>query len=85
MTIRIKRLKDGAIYTYTKVLANKKGFAVFDDEAKAPKGPISLEEMDRNDIGKYIFKKYGVQIPKLNRKKDVILAEAYTLIEAFDE
>lgn len=95
MTVRIRRIKDGVIFTYTEALANKKGFAAFEDNPKAEHvipsgGPgetpnLSIANMERADIGKHILNKYGIQIPKLNRKKKHILEDAYKIIDEFTE
>ena len=92
MTVRIKRLADGVIFTYTKVLANKKGFVAFeDDPTKATQaepnaelmGDGSLEGLKRNEIYDKILKEYEIAIPGMNRKTEVIKEEAYRIMGEF--
>lgn len=98
MTKRIKRVADGVIFTWTAVLAQKKGFVEFDDdkpkvgltESKPPvpvtsnhQELISLEDMSRKQIGEYILETYGIQIPKMGRKTKLIKKDAYEVMEEF--
>ena len=93
MTVRIKRMKDGVIFTHTEVLANKKGFVAFEDNPKKESAPTEkevptekpLDEMTRKEVGVYIKEEYGIQIPNMNRKTDKILIDAYKIIDEFTE
>jgi len=92
MTIRIKRLADGVIFSHTEVLAKKKGFIVFDAapekkvviKGETPKS-LDLEDMSRKQVGEFILNRYDIQIPKMGRKTVDILADAYKIIEEFAE
>ena len=95
MTVRIRRVKDGVIFTHTDVLANKKGFVAFEDDPKEEKVLSSggdkastekpIDKMTRKEVGVYIKEEYGIQIPNMNRKTDEILVDAYKIIDEFTE
>lgn len=91
MALRCKRIKDGVVFNWTKTLSERKGFVVFDDapqkkkvEESSQKVETDLSKMNRGDIGRFILEKYDVQIPKMNRKKDLILVDAYKIMEECD-